>query len=44
MNLNKLTKRELIELINAYDDYIQDANDRDRYKIDCFYPVCIEMI
>ena len=40
--LNKLNKKELLELLDAYDDYIQDANDDDRYKGGDFYPVCIE--
>ena len=39
--LNKLNKQELIELIKAYEDYIQDANDGDLYKGGDFYPVCI---
>lgn len=40
--MEDLTKQELVELLNAYDDYIQDANDGDRYKGGDFYPVCIE--
>jgi hypothetical protein len=36
-----LTKQELLELLNAYDDYIQDTNDGDRYRGGDFYPVCI---
>ena len=40
--LNKLNKQELIELIKAYDEYIQDANDGDLYKGGDFYPVCID--
>lgn len=39
--LEELSKEELVELINAYDDYIQDANDGDRYGGGDFYPVCI---
>ena len=38
--LNKLNKEELLELLEAY-DYIQDANDGDRYRGGDFYPVCI---
>ena len=37
--LNKLNKEELLELLEAYDDYIQDANDGDRYRGGDFYPV-----
>ena len=33
--MEDLTKQELLELLKAYDDYIQDANDGD------FYPVCM---
>ena len=40
--LSKLSKKELIELLNVYDEYIQDANDGDLYKGGDFYPVCIE--
>lgn len=39
--LNKLNKKELLELLKAYDEYILDSNDGDRYS-DGFYPVCIE--
>ena len=39
--LDGLTREELIELIVAYDQYIQDANDENRYQ-DGWYPVCIE--
>lgn len=41
MDFNILNKKELVELIQAYDEYIQDANDGDRY-MDGFYPVCID--
>lgn len=41
MVLNKLNKKELLELLKAYDEYIQDANDGERYS-DGFYPVCIK--
>lgn len=40
--LDKLNKEELLELLNTYDNYIQNANDDDRYKHEGFYPVCIE--
>lgn len=39
--LRDINKNELLELIIAYDEYIQDANDGDRYS-DGFYPVCME--
>lgn len=38
--LKDLGTKELIDLLTAYDDYIQDANDGDRYS-DGFKPVCI---
>ena len=38
--LKELSKRELWELLVAYDEYIQDANDRNLYRND-WYPVCI---
>lgn len=38
--LNILNKEELIELIKAYDGYIQDANDGELYS-DEWKPVCI---
>ena len=41
MKLKDLSKDKLIELIEAYDEYIQDANDEDRYR-EGWYPVCIE--
>lgn len=40
--LKELEKKELLELLEAYDDYIQDANDGDLYRGRDFYPVCIE--
>ena len=39
--LEQLNQEELRELLIAYDDYIQDANDGDRYRGGDFYPVCI---
>lgn len=41
MKIKDLNKDQLIELIEAYDEYIQDANDDDRYR-EGWYPVCIE--
>ena len=38
--LNKLNRAELVELVQAYDDYIQDANDGELYS-DGWKPVCI---
>lgn len=38
--LEELSKEELLDLIDAYDRYIQNANDEDRYP-DGWYPVCI---
>jgi hypothetical protein len=32
MNLDKLDKEELVELITAYDNYIQEANVEDVYS------------
>ena len=40
MELKELNKEELVELLEAYDEYIQDANDGQLY-LDGFYPVCI---
>lgn len=40
--LEILNKEELLEVLFAYDDYIQDANDGDRYRGGDFYPVCIK--
>ena len=39
--LNKLNKTELLELLKAYNEYIQDANNEDRYRGGDFYPVCV---
>lgn len=39
--LNMLNKKEIIELIEAYNEYIQDANDGELYS-DGWKPVCIE--
>lgn len=36
-----LTKEELLDLLNAYDEYIQDANDDDLYS-EGWKPVCIK--
>lgn len=36
----KLSKDELIDLICQYDEYIQEANDEDKYKTG-WKPVCI---
>ena len=41
MKLDKLNKEELLDLLIAYDSYIQYANDEQRYS-EGFYPVCIE--
>ena len=38
--MDKLTKEELIDLIFAYDRYIQEANEENKYE-DRWYPVCI---
>ena len=38
--LKELDITELMALLIAYDDYIQDANDGDRYS-DGFKPVCV---
>ena len=38
--LKKMSREMLIKLIYAYDDYIQNANDDDRYA-DGFKPVCV---
>ncbi|NGU31157.1 hypothetical protein G6Z34_13790 [Clostridium perfringens] len=39
--LNNLNKKELLELIDAYDDYIQYVNDGELYNKG-WKPVCIE--
>lgn len=38
--LNILSRDELIELIKAYNSYIQDANDGELYS-DGWKPVCV---
>lgn len=38
--LEELGKEELLELLHAYDRYIQNANDENRYS-NGWYPVCI---
>ncbi len=38
--LEGLSKEELIALLDAYDTYIQEANDEDRYKTG-WKPVCV---
>lgn len=40
MNFANLPKEELLDLLLKYNQYIQDANDEDRY-IDGWCPVCI---
>lgn len=35
-----LDKEELLELLKEYDEYIQEANDENRYA-DGWFPVCI---
>jgi hypothetical protein len=40
MNFNNLDKDELAALLFAYDEYIQNANEDDRFS-DGWYPVCI---
>jgi hypothetical protein len=37
---DSISKEELMELLNEYDKYIQEANDDDRYA-DGWMPVCI---
>ena len=39
--IEKLTKDELVSLINSYNNYIQNANDSNLYNDD-WKPVCIE--
>ena len=41
MKLYELDRDGLLELIEAYDDYIQDANDDNSYR-DGWRPVCVE--
>ena len=40
MNLDHLSKGALLCLLYAYNKYIQEANDDDRYR-EGWYPVCI---
>ena len=35
-----ISREELLDLLKAYDKYIQEANDEDRYA-EGWYPVCI---
>lgn len=39
-SLDHLSKEELLDLLTRYDEYIQEANDDDRYS-DGWYPVCL---
>ena len=39
--INELTRGELLSLLQQYDQYIQQANDEDKYR-DGWFPVCIE--
>ena len=39
--IEKITKDELVSLINSYNNYIQNANDSNLYNDD-WKPVCIE--
>ena len=39
--MDQLSKEELLDLLYAYDKYIQEANDDNRYA-EGWYPVCIE--
>jgi hypothetical protein len=38
--MNELPKGELLSLLHAYDRYIQEANDENRYR-EGWFPVCI---
>lgn len=38
--LNNLDREELLDLLHHYNDYIQEANEEDKYK-ESWYPVCI---
>ena len=38
--MGKMTKKDLLALITAYDQYIQSANDENRYA-EGWFPVCI---
>lgn len=39
-DLEGLDKEELIALLDAYNDYIQEANEGNKYK-DGWFPVCV---
>lgn len=39
-SLKNLSKKELYDMLMAYDSYIQDANDEDKYESG-WRPVCI---
>ena len=39
--MESLSKEELLDLLIAYDKYIQEANDDNRYA-EGWFPVCIE--
>lgn len=39
--MEKLTKKQLLNLLNAYDSYIQEANESNKYQ-EGWFPVCIE--
>lgn len=41
MKIEDLNKDGLIDLIECYDNYIQEANDDDSYR-DGWRPVCID--
>ena len=41
MKIDALDRDTLIELIEAYDDYIQSANNENSYR-DGWRPVCID--
>lgn len=41
MKVENLDRDQLIDLINSYDRYIQEANDEDKYK-DGWLPVCVD--
>lgn len=38
--LEQKSKSELIDIIVAYDNYIQEANEENKYKEE-WYPVCV---
>ena len=39
--MESLSKEELLDLLIAYDKYIQEANDDNKYA-EGWFPVCIE--